>query len=260
MKKLLICLIALSLTLCSLVGCASDDLNGFNNNAYSSTVTTPTVNTPTINTPTVNTPTVNTPTVNTPAINTPTVNTPAPADLGQTIYNDLVTASELCETYRYAVYNAWYFAIYEFDDYTSSQKLEAPQNSTIVTDFAIKVGIPQDEIRTIIANYPEGLGVIALGNFNSSVNFTLSALEKNGTKSKLETAISTAKTNLKDLTENHSTYAENESLKKFYTEVNAYAEYLTNPTGSFESMKSTTQTHQSNVRTAKAALDFAFGS
>ncbi|MBQ4135768.1 MAG: hypothetical protein IJD73_01740 [Clostridia bacterium] len=239
MKKLLICLMALSLTLCSLVGCASDDLNGFNNNAYSSTVTTPTVNTPTIN--------------------TPTVNTPAPADLGQQIYNDLVTASELCETYRYAVYNAWYFAIYEFDNYTGSQRLEAPQNSTIVTDFAIKVGIPQDEMRTIIANYPEGLGVYALGDFNSSVNFVLYALKDNGTEAELDSALSTAKTTLKDLTGTYSTYSECENLKNFYTEVNAYAEYLKNPTGSFETMKSTTQTHQSNVRTAKSALDFAFG-
>lgn len=239
MKKLLICLIALSLTLSSLVGCASDDLNGSDNNAYSSTVTTPTINTPTIN--------------------TPTVNTPAPADLGQQIYNDLVTASELCETYRYAVYNAWYFAIYEFDNYTAAQKIETVENSKIVSDFVSKVGISKEDLLPIINSYPEGLGVYALNDFNSSVNFVLYALKDNGTEAELDSALSTAKTTLKDLTGTYSTYSECENLKNFYTEVNAYAEYLKNPTGSFETMKSTTQTHQSNVRTAKSALDFAFG-
>ena len=239
MKKLLICLIALSLTLCSLVGCASDDLNGSDNNAYSSTVTTPTVTTPTIN--------------------TPTVNTPAPADLGQQIYNDLVTASELCETYRYAVYNAWYFAIYEFDNYAAAQKIETVENSKIVSDFASNVGISKEDLLPIINSYPEGLGVYALNDFNSSVNFVLYALKDNGTEAELDSALSTAKTTLKDLTGTYSTYSECENLKNFYTEVNAYAEYLKNPTGSFETMKSTTQTHQSNVRTAKSALDFAFG-
>ena len=243
MKKLVICLIILSLALCSFAACKSND-SGYNSGAqatYYPAGTSQAVTVP----------------GGSEAVSVPTAETPE--SLGQKVYNDLVTASELCETYRYAVYNAWYFSIYEFDNYTASQKLESPQSSTIVTDFAIKVGIPQNEMRTVVANFPDGLGVFALGDFNSSVDFVLSALETNGTQAKLETAISTAKTNLKDLTGKYATYAENESLKKFYTEVNAYAEYLKSPTGSFETMKSTTQTHQNNVRTAKAALDFAFG-
>lgn len=248
MKKLVICLLVLSFIVCSLAACTTNDM-GYNvgsQGAYYPAGTSQVIG-------------GSQAVVNTPVVGTQIV-AENPADLGQKVYNDLVTASELCETYRYAVYNAWYFSIYEFDEYTAGEKLEAPESSGIVSDFATKVGIPQSDIRPIVVSFPEGLGVIALGDFNSSVNFVLSAFESNGTKAKLETALSTAKTTLKTLTEKYSTYAECESLKTFYTEVNAYAEYLKSPTGSFETMKSTTQTHQSSVRSAKSALDFAFGS
>ena len=253
MKKLVICLLILSLALCSFAACKSDDVdyNSGGQATYYPYGTSQAITVPG-GTQVVNGFAGGSQAVSIPAVEKPEL-------LGQKIYNDLVTASELCETYRNAVYNAWFFAIYEFDDYTSSQKLESPQSSTIVADFARKVGISPSEIRSVVANYPEGLGVIALSDFNASVAFVLSALEKNGTKVKLETALSSAKNNLKNLTEKYSSYDESENLKKFYTEVNAYAEYLKNPTGSFETMKSTTQTHQNSVRTAKSALDFAFG-
>ena len=237
MKKFLIYLLALSLIICSLAVYTSCDKK--------STQTTPSY-------PITNTPTATMPTSTTP--------TKQPTEFGQEVYNNLLIAAELCDTYKYAVYNAWYFSIYEFDDYTASQKLAAVENSTIVSDFAVKVKIPKKDLQPLIESFPDELGVFALSDFNSSVGFVLTAFENNGTQEKLDSALSSAKATLKELTEKHPGYSECENLKKFYTEVNAYAEYIKSPTGSFETMKTTTQTHQNNVRTAKSALDFAFGS
>ena len=178
-------------------------------------------------------------------------NTQAQFECGKKAYNELVSASVICEEMGDAVYGAWYFAIYKFDDYGWINS---------VSGLSKETGISV----TDILNAGEAFGYSyegihkALEDFNVAVCIVLKAYEINGKTEQLNTALTNAKSELKTMTEKYSDYSQYPALKSFYSEVDSYATFLKSPSGSFEQLKTTIETYEKSIRTYKSDLSFVF--
>lgn len=177
--------------------------------------------------------------------------TEAQFECGKKAYNELNTASAICEDMGDAIYGAWYFAIYKADDYSSS---------SIVSAFASETGLSSTDIYSAgeALGYSSTLLPYALEDFNTAVFLVLEAFEANGQTKQLDTALANAKAELKTMTSEYSDYSHYPTLKSFYSEVDSYATFLKSPSGSFEQLKTTIETYEKEIRTYKSDLSFVF--
>ena len=173
-------------------------------------------------------------------------------ECGKKTYDDLVAASELCEDISYAVYGAWYFSIYEYDDYDTLFRKNAA--------FSSRVGIwdLEEFLKTSKGIDDERDWVLYLDDFNYSVDLVIEYLTANGEIAQLNTLLANAKSELKSMTQKYSDYTYYPALKQFYAQVVSYAEFITKPTGSFRELKSTIENYENEIRTYKADLAFVF--
>lgn len=179
--------------------------------------------------------------------------TQAQYECGKKAYDELVKASDICEEMGDVIYNAWYFAIYEADDYGKSM---------ILSEFCDVVGLTESEIKAGAAQVlPENLVSVVyvyLGEFDYAVNIVIAALEENGTVDKLDTALANAKAELKTMTQEYSDYSEYPTLKSLYSKTDSYATFLKSPTGSFQQLKTTIENYENDIRTCRSDLAFIF--
>ena len=171
---------------------------------------------------------------------------------GKIAYDELVYASDICTKMGDALYNAWYFAIYEADDYGSANA---------VNQFSYKTGISVSDLNKAAEVYLDNLAPylhIYLGEFQYAVAIAMLALELNGTVEKLDTALQNAKSELKTMTQKYSDYSEYPNLKSLYSEVDSYATFLKAPDGSFQQLKTTIENYETRIRTYKSDLSFIF--
>ena len=177
--------------------------------------------------------------------------TKAQFECGKKAYDELVKASTICEDMGDALYGAWYFAIYEADDYSGSSRISA---------FASETGLSSSDIYAVgeEMGYNSTLLPYALDDFSTAVYVVLAVYEANGKTEELNTALANAKTELKTMTEKYSDYSQYPSLKSFYSEVDSYATFLKSPSGSFEQLKTTIETYEKSIRTYKSDLSFVF--
>jgi hypothetical protein len=183
--------------------------------------------------------------------NTQTDISQAQFECGKKAYDELVTASVICEEMGDAVYGAWYFAIYKADDYSGSSR---------ITYFSSETGLSSSDIYAAgeALGYSSAVLPYALEDFSSAVFIVLQAFETNGKTKQLDTALTNAKTELKTMTEKYSDYSQYPALKSFYSEVDSYATFLKSPSGSFEQLKTTIETYEKSIRTYKSDLAFVF--
>jgi len=181
--------------------------------------------------------------------------TKAQFECAKKTYDELVAASKICEAIGDAVYSAWYFAIYEADEYTvmSDEKVEAFCEEVGISDSDLKKGLKAYKGDDFVIYLP-----MYLDDFNDAVWIVLFALEENGVISQMDTSLATAKSELKTMTHEYSDYSHYPNLKSFYTQVNSYAEFLKSPSGSFEQLKVTIENYETGIRTYKADLAFVF--
>ena len=180
---------------------------------------------------------------------------------GKAAYDQLNVAADICVRVMDSVYNAWYFAIYSADDYTESS--EDYERGLDV--FVSKVGIPKELLEEAYMQYADttlkGAQLLlpyALTKFQSTVSIVEYAYQISGAFDQLDTALSTAKAELKTMMELYSDYSEYPTLKAFYAEVNSYAEFAQNPSGSFQQLKTTIDNYETAIRTYKSELSFVF--
>ena len=186
-----------------------------------------------------------------PSSNQETNKTQEQYDCGKIAYDELLKASKICENMGDAVYGAWYFAIYEADDYSSS---------TITSAFSSETGISVSDLNKAASAYEISSTLLpyALSDFSLAVLITTKAFELNGQTKNLDDSIAKAKEQLKTMTQKYSDYSEYPSLKSLYSKVDSYATFLKSPTGSFEQLKTTIQTYENDIRTLISDLSFIF--
>lgn len=173
----------------------------------------------------------------------------------QDAYNCLVDVHETCVSVMDSVYGAWYFSIYEYDDYYGITGFE---------EFCSKTSIPSDEFAKIIRewlgsdSYSKSTLYSFLKDFSDSVSLVTLFYEKNETFSETQALLDEARASLKSVTAQYADYTGYETLKKYYSELSSYFEFCQNPTGSFEQLKTTIETYERNLRTYKSDLSFVF--
>lgn len=165
-------------------------------------------------------------------------------------YNDIVSASEICIDIMDSIYDAWYFAIYESDDYSGYSLLYA---------FSNKVGFSTSEITdAMIALGLSSTSYYVLEEFNYTVHIVKQAYKNNGKYTEAENYLSSAKESLKSVTSEYSDYTGYPTLKSFYSEVSSYLEFASSPSGSFSQVKTTIDNYETRIRTFKNDLSFIF--
>lgn len=173
----------------------------------------------------------------------------------QIAYDCLVDVHETCEVVMDSVYGAWYFSIYEYDDYYGSTGFE---------EFCSKTNISSNEFATIIRDwleddsYSKSTLYYLLEEFSDSVSLITMFYEKNETFTETQALLDEARASLKSVTAQYADYTGYETLKKYYSELASYFEFCQNPTGSFEQLKTTIETYERNLRTYKNDLGFIF--
>ena len=74
----------------------------------------------------------------------------------------------------------------------------------------------------------------------------------------VQTAINTAKEQMKKLSDKYSDYEHYPNLKGYYTTTSSFFDFCQNPTGSFEQMKNTINDYKNEARDYISDLDYIF--
>lgn len=167
----------------------------------------------------------------------------------QKAYEELNKASELCEQAMDTIYGAWYFAIYEaklgVSDYKNYDGFEA------------KTGLTYKEIesamKSIGLDYDDSF---MLTEFSYTVKIAQICLMNKNIYKDAHTCVDNAKAYLKEVTDKYADYTAYPTLKRYYSEVTSYLEFVEAPSGSFSQLKTTIDNYETNIRTYKNDLSF----
>ena len=171
-------------------------------------------------------------------------------------YQDLIKAHELCVDVMDSVYGAWYFSIYEYDDYSGSTGFSKfCSKANISSTDALKAAetlLKMDDISAYAA-----YGVL-IEDFSWSILIVTQVYKINGIFDEIEECLANAKASLKSVTNEYSDYTGYSVLKSYYSEISAYYEFSQSPTGSFAQLKTTIDNYETNLRNYKNDLSFIF--
>lgn len=174
-------------------------------------------------------------------------------------YDYLTETHELCVDVMDSIYGAWYFAIYEADDYSSTQSCFNAFCSEAKLDYNDALKALNEVLQSMGYSDPTGIQQLAgLRTFSVTVAVVQRVYKNNGVYDQMDSNLSKAKTSLKTVTNSYSDYTGYPTLKSYYSEASAYAEFCKSPTGSFGQLKSTIDTYETNLRNYKNDLSFIF--
>ncbi len=175
-------------------------------------------------------------------------------------YRYLNSAVESTDLVMTTVLDAWYFAINHNDDEYGLDY------SSGCYDFSKEVGIPSSgDVSKAMNSVLEGTTYEALGEKYYGMAFSepsycvacaLKCLENAQITGKLDEVMSETKTMIKEIMESNPDASYLDTLKQYYSEVESYREYATNPTGSYLDAQSTVETYRSNLKSYKNDLSF----
>jgi hypothetical protein len=177
-------------------------------------------------------------------------------ECGKSAYDSLTRSEDICVQMADVVYEAWYFAIYDAEDYSS--------DSSRISAFAEEVGLTKSELRTAFKNCldtdecSDSLLSYALSEFSYAVEIACQAYVDKGLVAELDAELANAKDQLKIITEEYPDYSEYPMLKTYYAKVNSYAEFVKDPTGSFNQLSSTVETYEREIRDCRRDLEIVF--
>ena len=174
-------------------------------------------------------------------------------------YKVLLEAHELCVDVMDSIYDAWFFAIYEADDYSSAQSRFDAFCSRANLDYDEALDALNEVLQSMGYSEPTGTQQLeGLTDFNVTLTVVEHIYTNNGTYSKIDTYLSNAKSFIKSLTNKYADYTGYTTLKSYYSELSAYAEFCQSATGSFSQLKTTIDTYETNLRNYKNELSFIF--
>ena len=150
-----------------------------------------------------------------------------------------------------SIYNAWYFAIYEAEDYWQEQKASA---------FARKVGVYYEEVLDAMEklNYLNDWSFTALEDFSSAVWIVIEVYEAKGVFDEADKGMEYVKTMLQKITSENYEYTKHSELTAYYSAVLAYYEFAKSPSGTLKNLSTTMNTYQTQINTYKNQLSITF--
>lgn len=189
-------------------------------------------------------------------------------------YDNVNAAYEITANFGADIYEAWRCGIFDKDELLSGG----------CTYFSKNLHISKDEISISIAhNIAEILGekwddiseerkdkYLSIVDsffevmdteddlFTWCVQIITDAYTINGKVDEIESYLTEAKAQMKELSEKYSDYEHYPALKGYYTTTSSFFDLCQNPTGSFEQLKTTIENYKTTARDYKANLDFIF--
>lgn len=174
-------------------------------------------------------------------------------------YCGLTDAHSSCVEIMNAIYDAWYFAIFDSYDYFDVQ--------SCFDAFLTKTGLEYNEALTALNTLvtpdgqtePTGAQQLSgLCSFDTTIYIVVLVYYQNGTFSNIDSDISTAKEALQLMTGTYADYTGYNELRTYFSEITSCLEYCKYPTGSFNSFKELKSTYENNLRKYKNDLNLYF--
>lgn len=187
-------------------------------------------------------------------------------------YDNVNSAYEIVERFGSDIYEAWRLGIYDDDEILKDGCAYLAKELSL-SENELKEGVAyalaeiidggwdkasdsdkqlyRDNSQTAFKAFEDSL-------FSFCVKVVSNAYLANGKTDKIQSLLDTAKTQMKDLSENYSDYEHYPALKGYFTTTSSFFDFCKNPTGSFEQIKTTIETYKTTARNHKADLDYIF--
>ena len=177
---------------------------------------------------------------------------------GKTAYIDLSLVEGYCDIFSDAIYDAWYFAIYNADDYWTA---------SIFSAFGSKVGIEVDLVIEGCNAFCEYIGapaeddldrIVVLG-MNSGALFVVHyAFEKEGYFAAAKECLDDAKKQIQSMDKSYTSYNAFSELSSYYSAASSYFDFCYSPSGSFSQLSATLNGFRNSCATYRNACSLYF--
>ncbi len=186
-------------------------------------------------------------------------------------YDNIQIAYEITEQFGGDIYEAWRLGIYEDDEILDggvrflAEELSLSESEIrdgVAYTVASITGSDWDELsesekNKYTSNADSFFSIMEDSLFSFCVSSVSGAYIVNGKVEEAQTALDSAKTQMKELSENYSDY-EHPNLKGYYTTTSSYFNFCQNPDGSFEQVKNTINDYRNDARDYISDLDYIF--
>lgn len=184
-------------------------------------------------------------------------------------YDSITIAYDITEQFGRDIYEAWRLGIQE-DDKILEDGVSYLASELSLSEDELKEGVGyavigkdwlelSDEDKSTITNSTDvAFGIFEDDLFSFCVMVVTGAYTVNGKIDEAQTALNTAKTQMKELSEKYSDYEHYPNLKGYYTTTSSFFDFCQNPTGSFEQLKDTINDYKNEARDYISDLDYIF--
>lgn len=171
-------------------------------------------------------------------------------------YQYLMAVHQACIYVMDSIYEAWHFAIYTADSYTSF--------NACFDEFCKKADLDKSNASAALEKAMDAYGynkktdsakLEAMCSFDVTVTLVEYVYTSDGTYDYLDAFIDNAKTHLKSVTEKYKNVTGYEDLRKYYAKAKAYVEICEGVTGTFNQLKTTITDYESALSEYKYNLD-----
>lgn len=184
-------------------------------------------------------------------------------------YKNIAIAYEITEQFGSDIYEAWRLGIYDDDEILNNGAEHLATELSLSAD-EIRAGavyslyqdewdtLPEDEKESLIDNADLLFEYMEDDLFSFCVTAVSNAYIVNGKVKEAQTALDTAKGQMKELSSEYSDYEHYPNLKGYFTTTNSFFDFCQNPTGSFEQVKDTINDYKNEARDYISDLDYIF--
>ena len=168
--------------------------------------------------------------------------------LAKKVQKSLNSASDTCSEIAASIAGAWYFYIYESDDYDSYDFED------MVADFSEYTGVPEDEIISemeSVGTTSEYMQYLTLTDLDASIAIAQMYYMNNGGYAKAQKQIKAAKKNLKKINSKQKFY---KTLKSYYSATDNFYDLVLSPSGNYETFTDAVIGYQKKIKKYKSDL------
>lgn len=194
-------------------------------------------------------------------------------EVSKSAYDSIDIAYDITEQFGSDLYEAWRIGIFEEDELLSDGAHYLSQQLNL-SEEDIKKGIGYiyatsivgenwdtvaEEDKTKYYNRDSVLFKMKEDElFSTCVWVVIYSYKLNGKVDEVQTALNTAKEQMKELSDKYSDYEHYPNLEGYYTTTSSFFDFCQNPTGSFEQMKNTINDYKNEARDYISDLDYIF--
>lgn len=187
-------------------------------------------------------------------------------------YDEITAAYEISDSFGSDIYEAWRLGIYHDDEILKEgtsylvSELNISEDELIdgvaytlleITDSSWE-SASDDEKEKMRSLADTSFLLFEDELFSYCVQIVANAYRVSGKADEAQTALNSAKSLMKELSEKYSDYEHYPNLKNYYTSTKSFFDFCQSPTGSFEQVKTTINDYRNDIRSYISDLDYIF--